>query len=496
MKELITLTLKDETFDSFPDRQAREGLAKKLPMPSGAAKAGQYLRVLKVDAEGKITDVEAADAPTGAGSSSDSDWNAAEGEPGHIRNRTHYSEFGTVEILPMCDLAFSEDAGGFPVFDEVSVEVGKEYVVSWNGAEYTCTAVTTDLSGMPIAYLGNKAVMEEADTGEPFGIAILPKEAFEMLGFYGLVIPIDGTTELRLSITERKETVHKIPEKYLNQPDFGAASYEAGHIKNRTHYYQPEIVLLEEAEVDFADGMAPLNDRLEFAVGGEYESAFSYGDLAVYTTGTAELYVEEGTAMGVVCVFNDPNLNYLSITAVSFYPEYAEQFGVQSLLSLSSNSSGRARITIKRPEKVQQLDPMFIPPTPIPFFDLVELGLPIVSTGGSPEQAWISEEAYKELHQALENGVVHVGIAFSNGGKIPLYNRIPIHAIKPGTLENGEIVYIDCYEAIVPCFINRVPFKVYLRFDLRNIYVWVDLLNSGGGTSGGFTVDEDGYILM
>ena len=59
--EMKTLTLAGEEFNSFQDQQAREDLLKKLPKPEIKAKVGQYLRVLSVDEDGKITGIEPAD---------------------------------------------------------------------------------------------------------------------------------------------------------------------------------------------------------------------------------------------------------------------------------------------------------------------------------------------------------------------------------------------------------------------------------------------------
>lgn len=69
--EMKTLTLAGEEFNSFPDQQAREEILKKLPLPDGTAKVGQYLRVLSVDEAGKITDVETVDATPGSGGNVD-----------------------------------------------------------------------------------------------------------------------------------------------------------------------------------------------------------------------------------------------------------------------------------------------------------------------------------------------------------------------------------------------------------------------------------------
>ena len=53
------------------------------------------------------------------------------------------------------------------------------------------------------------------DTGEPFFMLILPAEMAAEVGVYAQILPIDGSTELTISITGIEETVTPIPEKYL-----------------------------------------------------------------------------------------------------------------------------------------------------------------------------------------------------------------------------------------------------------------------------------------
>lgn len=102
--EMKTLTLAGEEFNSFPDQKAREDILKKLPLPEGSAQVGQYLRVLSVDAEGKITGLEVADVPTGGGSS-DSGGNAESGEDG-------FSPIATVEQTDAGAVISITDANG------------------------------------------------------------------------------------------------------------------------------------------------------------------------------------------------------------------------------------------------------------------------------------------------------------------------------------------------------------------------------------------------
>lgn len=59
-KEVQSLTVNGNRYDSFPDREARES---KLPQPGEGAGVGQYLAVAAVDEAGRVCGVRAVDAP-------------------------------------------------------------------------------------------------------------------------------------------------------------------------------------------------------------------------------------------------------------------------------------------------------------------------------------------------------------------------------------------------------------------------------------------------
>lgn len=126
------------------------------------------------------------------------DWNAAEGEVGHIENRTHYREL--TELLPETMATFEE---GVTVFDsDLSFTVGETYIVNWGGATYTCVAWSVD----GIGCIGNKAPVGLEDTGEPFTI----------LNDAGLLCAADayGTlTEITVSISGYQYVT--LPRRYL-----------------------------------------------------------------------------------------------------------------------------------------------------------------------------------------------------------------------------------------------------------------------------------------
>jgi hypothetical protein len=136
--------------------------------------------------------------------------------------------YKTVEegyILEECQPMFSTQMGAFVVNESLHyVEVGKEYTVTWNGTEYNC--VVKIITNAPPQYahfiglpaIGNFAVVGGENTGEPFAILCAPEELVATYGFAYGVIPLDGSTEITLSIKGGIPIYHPISEKYLINP--------------------------------------------------------------------------------------------------------------------------------------------------------------------------------------------------------------------------------------------------------------------------------------
>lgn len=147
----------------------------------------------------------------GGGGSAPSNWLAAEGEPGHVLNRTHYVEKKTVEILPECQPEYN--APTFLLGEVVPIEIGKTYIVKWNGVEYTCVGQDgLDMGGdvcLGDIYSSSGGEFGSAPTGEPFLIGVVSSDG------HTIIAPIDGSTELTLSISQVTETIHKLPGKFL-----------------------------------------------------------------------------------------------------------------------------------------------------------------------------------------------------------------------------------------------------------------------------------------
>lgn len=121
------------------------------------------------------------------------DWEAAEGEEGHILNRPFGDE--EVCILPETKLVFeySQDIGAPVAYAEPEQmpTVGYSYTICFNGTAYSCVCVAMDPDTM---YLGNMGMAGGEDTGEPF-IAAISISAGAML-----IMPLTADPSAEMSI--------------------------------------------------------------------------------------------------------------------------------------------------------------------------------------------------------------------------------------------------------------------------------------------------------
>lgn len=154
----------------------------------------------------KASQVEGLPSGGGSGGGAQSDWNAAEGEPGHILNRTHYTEVKNAEIYSDTGLVPDPDMGMIVVSESIPVTVGEEYTVKWNGVDHTCTCVTVDGSA---SILGNMVIDGGEDTGEPFCIITYSDQGMSAL------VPLDGSEQVAVSISGSLVDVHELDEKYI-----------------------------------------------------------------------------------------------------------------------------------------------------------------------------------------------------------------------------------------------------------------------------------------
>lgn len=125
------------------------------------------------------------------------------------------AETGLIDILPETELTVVGDSGMAIIMQEVALTVGDTYTVSYNGADYACTAFFVEGAG---TVLGNIGAMDESipATGEPFFASVIPEEYRDQYGGGSMIVaPLDGNTTFTLAINGMGETVHPIPGKYL-----------------------------------------------------------------------------------------------------------------------------------------------------------------------------------------------------------------------------------------------------------------------------------------
>jgi hypothetical protein len=168
--------------------------------------------------------------------SAPADWNAAEGEPGHVRNRTHYSEYKNVTLLDNVTIVNMGDT----VYPFAIVE-GQTYTVVYNGVEYTEVGKSAEISGSIMFLLGNGMMVGSSDINpeHPYSVVYM-----ESIG--GCAITPVWDDEAVISISTYQEVVHKLPDKYVNIPDY--RPYYAQVFNEGSSYYTSQgVAHLEQA---------------------------------------------------------------------------------------------------------------------------------------------------------------------------------------------------------------------------------------------------------
>lgn len=111
----------------------------------------------------------------------------------------------TTVILPETEPVYSADMGAFVITSGIDASMftdGQTYTVNWNGVEYETKALLTSFDGMSGITLGDVWILEgEPVTGEPFMIAVLDAASQAATGFASLIVPIDGSTSVTVSIS-------------------------------------------------------------------------------------------------------------------------------------------------------------------------------------------------------------------------------------------------------------------------------------------------------
>lgn len=163
------------------------------------------------------------------------DWNAAEGEPGHVLNRTHWVEETRVVIQEnerqgAGPVYGAKEGYGNPTLDDgdgaigllsSAIVPGDTYIVTLNGVEYTGVAYEggADIDGPGVHLFHSPEYGESWDTVEvPFS-----------LNSYNGCMYLDGTGGF-VKIEHVAKTTHPLPPALGGMPTLAADGSDAGKI--------------------------------------------------------------------------------------------------------------------------------------------------------------------------------------------------------------------------------------------------------------------------
>ena len=150
------------------------------------------------------------------------DWNADEGDSGHIKNRTHYVVQKDIIYLPETTIEYTNDTPIFTASLNKKLEIGRTYSVIFNGVTYNCIAQLPNSDSFTLA-LGNGAMAGLEYTDEPFGLFFIADAIAGQVGGNAILWleSNSSTGTVTIQIAEIAGTVHKLDKKYLPD-DLGA----------------------------------------------------------------------------------------------------------------------------------------------------------------------------------------------------------------------------------------------------------------------------------
>ena len=341
----------------------------------------------------------------GTGGGGQADWNAAEGEAGHVKNRTHYEHLKIIEEASY----LLKSAGA----NKVKVNVG----IKNNGHELTLpenrylyvyvddlmcvmTSFRISTSYTPVAFEGTdysfryKAALNS--DRKTYSIEVSETDA----DLYGKT--------LRVALVEYE--LKALDQKFVPNSDWNASEGEAGHVKNRTHWEKLTVV---------HDGL--LNVTWDGNGNGRYtpgENTYALSYIAPLTDDHIKL-ITETYSDGSVITLSDEWDNMVAagnvtedfvVTGSVIYIRkagvtlYGMTFARPGIYSGNFDGIYVASITTAEPitvteTEVHKLDKKFLPDDAI--------ATEIIFTGVMNEEGWYAytcDTPYPETREALING--------------------------------------------------------------------------------------------
>ena len=225
---------------------------------------------------------------------------------------------------------------------EYPIELGKTYVVTFNGVEYPCEAVeyTMNVSGSG-SFSGIGFGNTTGKTGEPFvGLYGDFAGAFGTAGI--LYQYFNGVTSATIEIHEAL-SVQKIPMAYL--PDGIGNDVSWNDLKDNPFAGFIEVMPETTAAFEVDGMMGMLSDTYDVELGKEYTVTWN----GVEYKCTGILYEEGGVACGVVLgnlgAMTGVNPTNEPFVVVFIYPEFVEALGAPGMV-VALDGSASATLSV------------------------------------------------------------------------------------------------------------------------------------------------------
>jgi hypothetical protein len=161
-------------------------------------------------------------------------------------DRLTYAMTETVEVLPEHTATFEDGQAYWMQPLPLIPGNGESCEVTWNGAQYACTAERVIGDEFSAIMIGNTSMLEGTQTtDDPFVFCFFPPEAVELMGGVTcLIAALDGASTANVSVSVNKAVYKKIPLE--NLPD-GVGGEEIGVLLEEcTAEAETELVLPEK----------------------------------------------------------------------------------------------------------------------------------------------------------------------------------------------------------------------------------------------------------
>ena len=322
----------------------------------------------------------------GSGGGAQSDWSAAEGQPGHVLNRTHWAEGGDVLLSHTIT-----DNNSMRVKAGIGLVAGNEYTVTVNGVEDTYVAQEVTEDGFKFVVL----------TTPEWKIMDCSPEAAALSGYGATFNPYAFSGALPVAITiATAETIHKLDPKFL--PD-GVPYTEITKANG-----------LPETTIDTSEGQGIIYTATDILPGGLFTVTYNgveYECEAQDADGAAIL--GDGTLVGGVGN-GEPFL-------LMFVPDnMVAELGYGGML-MALDGSTSVTVKIEGYNKtVHKMGEEFIPEPPI--VNTGEHGIGELMLDGAELNVDLDEAEQAAIRRAKKSGILMVGVLMELNGTTTVWN--------------------------------------------------------------------------